>query len=109
MPGNPLTDPNWAANLTSTVDRYVGLVRDNVTVKVVKAIRALVLGVLAAVAAMIALVLTMILGTRLLQKVSGRVFRVEHGTTVWISYLIMGGLLCLLGGLLMRSRHTQDA
>ncbi|MEI2704970.1 MAG: hypothetical protein V9E89_06825 [Ilumatobacteraceae bacterium] len=108
MPGNPLNDPNWAANLTSTVDRYVGLVRDNVTVKVVKGIRTLVFGVLASVGALVAGVLSLILGTRLLQKVSGRVFRADHATTVWISYLVVGGLLCVAGGLLMRSRHTQD-
>ena len=28
MPGNPLTDPNWAADLADTVERVVGTVRD---------------------------------------------------------------------------------
>ena len=38
MPGNPFTDPNWAAELADTVERVVGTVRDKATTPVVKAI-----------------------------------------------------------------------
>ncbi len=45
MPGNPLTDPNWAPQLADTIDRYVGLVRDKATSKVVLVVRGLVFGI----------------------------------------------------------------
>ncbi|MEY2444516.1 MAG: hypothetical protein QOE00_1096, partial [Ilumatobacteraceae bacterium] len=40
MPGNPLTDPNWAKEITDTIDRYVGKVRTTLTDRVVFAVRA---------------------------------------------------------------------
>lgn len=109
MPGNPLTDPNFASNLTNTIDKYVGLVRDNATVRLVKVVRLVVFGVLAAIAALFATVLAVILGTRLLQKVSGRILRVDHPATVWISYLVMGALMLGAGAMLMRKRHTAES
>ena len=109
MPANPLSDPNFAANLTATIDKYVGMVRDNATLRVVKVVRLAVFGLLAAITGFVALILTVILGTRLFQKVSGRVFRVDHPTTVWISYLVLGGLMVVGGALLMRSRHTHES
>jgi hypothetical protein len=33
MPGNPLTDPNWPAQLAAQVERWVGVVRDTATVR----------------------------------------------------------------------------
>ena len=46
MPGNPLTDPNWAPDLADTVERVVGKVRSTATDNAVKASRAVVFGVL---------------------------------------------------------------
>ena len=37
MPGNPLTDPNWAPDLADTVERVVGTVREGATTPVVHA------------------------------------------------------------------------
>ena len=67
MPGNPLSDPNWAAELTDTVVRVVGTVRDRTTNNVVLVARAVVFGVLAAILGVIALTLLLLVLTRALQ------------------------------------------
>ena len=48
MAGNPLTDPNWAADIADTVERVVGTVRDRATKPVVHVTRAVVFGLLGA-------------------------------------------------------------
>ena len=42
MPGNPLTDPNWAPDLADQITGFVGKVRDATTNNAVKAARAAV-------------------------------------------------------------------
>ena len=46
MPGNPLTDPDWAPDLADTVERVVGTVREKTTDNVVKIARLIVFGLL---------------------------------------------------------------
>ena len=46
MAGNPLTDPNWAADLADTVERVVGTVRERATTPVVHVTRGIVFGLL---------------------------------------------------------------
>ena len=62
MPGNPLTDPNWAKDLADTVDRYVGKVRTTVTDRAVTAVRAVVFGIVILIAAPVTFALLLILG-----------------------------------------------
>ena len=96
MPGNPLTDPNWAAELADTVERVVGTVRDKATKPAVHVTRGIVFGLLA-----------MMLGvTRGLQALLDLVVSWERA--VYLSYLIVGGILCALGALFFRKRHSPD-
>ncbi len=67
MPGNPLTDPNWAPELADTVERVVGTVREKTTDNVVKAARIIVFGLLGAFLGITALILLVITFTRALQ------------------------------------------
>ncbi|HEX6658344.1 MAG TPA: hypothetical protein VF065_09705 [Ilumatobacter sp.] len=107
MPGNPLTDPNWAPDLADTVERVVGTVREKTTDNVVKVARAIVFGLLGAVLGIAALILLVIIFTRALQAVLD--FAVTPARAVYISYFIVGGICCLLGVFLMRKRHSDDA
>lgn len=109
MPGNPLSDPNWAPQLADTVERVVGSVRDKATLKVVVLVRALVFGLVIGIAALAALVLMVILGVNLLQVVLGRITRQDTDSVVWISYFVMSGLLLLLGAICMRMRRSPEA
>ena len=107
MPGNPLTDPNWAPELADTVERVVGTVREKTTDNVVKAARIIVFGLLGAMLGFIALILLVIIFTRALQALLD--FAVTPARAVYISYFIVGGICCLLGALLMKKRHSDDA
>lgn len=107
MPGNPLTDPNWAPELADTVERVVGTVREKTTDNVVKAARIIVFGLLAAFLGFTALILLVIIFTRVLQALLD--FAVTQAQAVYISYFIVGGICCLFGALLMRKRHSDDA
>ena len=49
MPGNPLTDPNWAPDLADQITTFIGKVRDNTTNNAIKAARGVVFGLLGAV------------------------------------------------------------
>ena len=107
MPGNPLTDPNWAPELADTVERVVGTVRQKTTDNVVKAARIIVFGLLGALLGITAMILLVIIFTRALQALLD--FAVTPARAVYISYFIVGGICCLFGALLMRKRHSDDA
>jgi uncharacterized BrkB/YihY/UPF0761 family membrane protein len=106
MPGNPLTDPNWAKQIVDTIDRYVEKVRTLVTDRVVFAVRALVFGIVIAIAAPVTFILLVILSTKLLQRLIA--IATDHDSSIWISYAVMGGILVLAGSLMMRTRFASD-
>ncbi len=108
MAGNPLTNPNWAPELADTVERLVGQVRDKATNKVVVVVRAVVFGVLIVVSAFAAMVLAVIIGTKLLQRILNIGGGLDHDSTVWVSYLVLGGILTLAGLFCMRMREPLD-
>ena len=106
MPGNPLTDPNWAADLADTIDRFVGKVRATVTDRAVTAVRAVVFGLIIAIAAPVTFTLLVILGTKFVQRLIA--LAVDHDSSVWASYMVVGGLFVLGGSLAMRKRYVDD-
>jgi hypothetical protein len=107
MAGNPLTDPNWAPDLADTVERLVGTVRERATKPAVHAARGVVFGVLAAILAVVAITLLLVGSTRGLQSLL--VLAVDWATAVYLSYFIVGGILCLAGLLLLTRRPPPDA
>lgn len=107
MPGNPLTDSNWAPDLADSVERMVAKVRSVATDNAVKASRGIVFGVLGMISLLVAAPLGIIVFTRFAQIVLSRMTRTDHATTVWLSYLITGGLLMLLGFIALAKRHPK--
>ncbi len=108
MPGNPLTDPNWPAQLADQVERWVGLVRDTATVRVVKVVRALVFGTVIGVASVATFTLLVIVFTKLLQRLVNIGGWIDADSGVWVSYLISAAVLAVAGVLCMRQRHPSD-
>jgi hypothetical protein len=106
MPGNPLTDPNWASDLADIIDRYVSKVRVTVTDRAITAVRAVVFGIIIAIAAPVTVTLLVILATKFTQSLIG--LAVDHDTSVWISYMVLGGLFVLGGLLAMRQRYVDE-
>lgn len=107
MPGNPLTDPNWAADTTDTVVRVVDSVKAKTTRPAVLAARGLVFGILAAFLGLFALVLVLIGLTRGIQNALDAL--VDHDRAVYISYFVVGGLLSIVGLLLFKKRNAGAA
>ena len=107
MPGNPFTDPNWAADLADTVERVVGTVRDKTTKPIVTVTRGLVYGLLAAILGVAAVVLLIVMLTRGTQELLDEV-NVRRSAAVYISYLAVGGIFSLLGLLVLRKRYSND-
>ncbi len=106
MPGNPLTDPNWASDLAETIDRYVGKVRTTVTDRAVTAVRAIVFGIVILIAAPATVALMVILGTKFLQRLIA--IGTDHDSSVWVSYMVFGGLLVIGGSVMMRKRFENE-
>jgi uncharacterized membrane protein len=107
MPGNPLTDPNWAPTIVDTIDRVVGKVRSTATDNAVKASRAVVFGTLALLAALVALPLVVILVLGVIRELLG--FFVDHGTAVYLSYFVLGVILLIGGFVALSMRHKGEA
>lgn len=107
MPGNPLTDPNWAADTTDTVVRVVDNIKSKTTKPAVMAARGLVFGLLAAFLGLFALVLFLIIATRAIQ--AGLDAVMDHETSVYVSYFIVGGILSLVGLLMFSKRNAGSA
>jgi hypothetical protein len=106
MAGNPLTDPSWPSELADTVERVVGQVRDRATKPAVHVTRGIVFGLLAAILGVVAITLLLVGATRGLQVLLA--LFLPLGRAVYLSYLIVGGILCLAGALFLRKRHPTD-
>lgn len=105
MPGNPLTDPNWAPKLADTIERIVGSLRDKTTKRVLTAYRGVVFGLVAAFAATCALVLLIIGLFRGVQALLD--IGLDHHNSVWISYLAVGALFTIAGLIAMKKRFPD--
>ncbi len=107
MPGNPLTDSKWAPDLADNVERMVGKVRSVATDNAVKASRGIVFGILGLISLLVAAPLGIIVFTKFAQVVLSRMTRTDHETTVWLSYMISGGLLMVGGFIALAKRHPK--
>lgn len=104
MPGNPLTDPNWATEVTEQITTFVGGIREKTTDNAVKVVRGVVFAMIGLFLGLVAIVLLLIISTRALQSLLDIWF--EWDKSVWLSYFIVGGILTL-GGLFLMSRRQS--
>ncbi len=105
MPGNPLTDPNWASDTTNKLVNVVTTVREQTTTRAVIATRAIVFGIIAAFLGVFILVISIVLVMRAIQELLD--LAVTQAQAVYLSYFIVGGMLCLGGLLLFRKRSAS--
>lgn len=102
MPGNPLTDPNWASSLADNIERVVVTVRDKTTKPLLVMYRGAVFGVIGVCGCIAALVLFTAFLTRGLQSILE--WPLTHSDAVWVSYLGLGVVFGVAGLILMRKR-----
>jgi hypothetical protein len=103
MPGNPLTDPNWAPDLADQIAGFIGSIRQKTTDNAIKAARAIVFGILVAILGMVAVVLLIIGSTRGLKELYD--LGTSTARAVYLSYFTLGGIFALAGVFLMSKRH----
>ena len=106
MAGNPLTDPNWASDFTETIIDTVDKVRDRTTKPVVMAARGLVFGLLSVFLGLMALVLLLVGISRGLINLLE--WPLDHDSAVWVSHIVLGSLLCLVGAIFMVRRQSKE-
>ena len=106
MPSNPFTDPDWAQRTVDFIDRWVGVVRDRTTKPLIAVVRGIVYGVLILAGVTLIAVLGVIALTRGLQAALDA--GMSRDTAVWASYLILGGLLFVIGLLIARKQRSND-
>jgi len=106
MPGNPLTDPNWASELADVIDLYLGKIRSTVTNRAVTVVRAVVFGLIIVIVAPVAITLLIIILTKSLQRLID--LGTDHDTAVWISYMVIAAILIIAGSVLMGRRYADD-
>ncbi|MFV0309285.1 MAG: hypothetical protein ACK5OX_16250 [Desertimonas sp.] len=106
MAGNPLTDPDWPAQVADRIVGVVGTVRDRATTPIVTIARGVVYGLLAALLGAAAAVMGLVALTRGLQALFDTFLSWDRA--VYLSYLMLGGILCLAGALLMAKRYATD-
>ena len=104
MPGNPLTDPNWADDTADVVIRLVDSVKSKTTRPAVLVARGLVFGLLALFLGLFALVMLLVGLTRGLQAAIEPFL--DQSRAVYLSYLIIGLVLSLVGAVLFKKRNT---
>ena len=104
MPGNPLTDPNWATEVTEQITTVVGNIRAKTTDNAVKVVRGVVFAMLGLFLGVLAIVLLLIIATRALQSLLDIWFAWD--TSVWLSYFVLGGIMTV-GGLFLMSRRQS--
>ena len=104
MPGNPLTDPNWATETTDKLVSVIDDVRSQTTQKVVYAARGAVFGV---IALMLGAVIAVIVFAGVLRGIQALLEpAVGWARAVYLSYLILGALLSIVGLILFRKRNA---
>ena len=106
MPSNPLTDPDWAQRTVDFIDKWVGIVRDRTTKPLIAVVRGIVYGVLILTGVTLIAVLGLIALTRGLQAALDA--GMSRDAAVWASYLILGGLLFVIGLLIARKQRSND-
>jgi uncharacterized protein YacL len=107
MPGNPLTDPNWAATTTETIVRIVDAVRQQTTTKVVYAARGLVFGIIVFLLSAIAVVIVMIGLIRGFTELFD-LFLPRPKAVYW-TYFTLGLLFSIAGLVLFRLRNSATS
>ena len=100
------SDEKWQKRFLDVLDEGIAFIRERTTLPVVRIVRGTVFGtfaVLGALLVFIFLLLTMFRGLNELFDVWW-----SRETAVWVSYFVLGGVLMVIGGRLLRRRRPTD-
>jgi hypothetical protein len=100
----PTTTSDWPAQATDTIVNLVDQVRAKTTGPAITVARGLVFGLIVGVLGVMATVLLLVFAVRLTTDVLELIW---DGAGVWLTYLIYGVLLTLVGAYLFGKRHVR--
>jgi uncharacterized integral membrane protein len=98
------SESDWPAQATSTSVDLVDQVRAKTTGPAITVARGLVFGLVVAVLGVVALVLLLVFAVRLTTEVLELLW---DGSGVWLTYLIYGVVLVVVGAIVFGKRHVR--
>ena len=99
-------DDKWMKRFLDVLDDGIAFVRDRTTLPLVKIVRGTVFGTFGALGAVLVFIFLLLALFRGINELLDLWWSRE--TSVWASYLILGGMFLLIGGRLMRRRSPRD-
>jgi hypothetical protein len=103
LPIPPEPERDWSAQAADTIESVVGSVRDKTTGPALTVARAVVYGTFAALVGAAALVMLIVAAVRVIDSyLPDSVFGEDH---MWATYLLLGLVFVLVGGVMWMRRH----
>jgi len=103
---NPLTDPSTPERIVAAVDRLIAFIKRYTTRPAVLVVRGTLFGLMSVAGIVMAIVFLIVGAVRGLNDVLD--VWLDRDVAVWSTYLGIGGVLLVIGGLIMRRRRPRD-
>lgn len=106
MDSEQQSDDKWQKRFLDVLDDGIAFIRERTTLPVIKIVRGTVFGSFAALGAVLVFIFLLLTVFRGLNELFDLWWSRE--TAVWASYFVLGGIMMLIGGRLLRRRRPAD-
>jgi LPXTG-motif cell wall-anchored protein len=103
---NPLTNPETPERIVAAIDRLIALIKRYTTRPALLVVRGTLFGLMSIAGVVMLMTFFVIGAVRGLHELLD--VWLSRDAAVWSTYLGLGGLLLILGGLIMRRRRPRD-
>lgn len=100
------SDEKWQKRFLDVLDEGIAFIRERTTLPVVRIVRGTVFGTFAVLGAFLVFIFLLLTMFRGLNELFDLWWSRE--TAVWVSYFVLGGVLMVIGGRLLRRRRPTD-
>ena len=100
------SDEKWQKRFLDVLDEGIAFIRERTTLPVVRIVRGTVFGTFAVLGALLVFIFLLLTMFRGLNELFDLWWSRE--TAVWVSYFVLGGVLMVIGGRLLRRRRPTD-
>lgn len=106
MDSDERPEEKWQKRFLDVLDDGIAFIRERTTLPLVKIVRGTVFGSFAVLGAVLVFVFLLLTVFRALNELFDLWWSRE--TAVWTSYFVLGGVLLVIGGRLLRRRRPRD-
>lgn len=103
---NPLTDPGTPERIVAAIDRLIAVVKRYTTRPALLVVRGTLFGLMSIAGVVMLVAFLVVAVIRALNELLD--VWLTRDAAVWSSYLGLGGVLLVLGGVIMRRRRPRD-